>query len=116
MLQVNDLDALDFIGSEGQVVALAVVNREFPMTDHFLTEFQAAAEVCQEEVLFFWVDLWENPRIGGPDHLAIVGLPTIFLYKNGRPLLRMVGLQDREGITRRLKSAMVKSRGGGTKD
>jgi len=68
-----------------------------PSVEELAEEYAGRAKVVK-----FNVD--RNPQV--PQQLGIQGIPTVVFYKDGRPVDKVVGLVQKEELSRRLDSLL----------
>lgn len=67
--------------------------------------YQSVEARFNDSVRFFSVNLEENPKLG--DNAGILVVPTVVLYKSGRTVNRLFGLQTDEDLTHIVEEAIV---------
>jgi len=69
-----------------------------PTIDRVAADFEGRAVVAK-------VDVDESGKLAG--RYGVNSIPTLIIFRNGRPVDRMVGLQSGDEIARRLERAAV---------
>ncbi len=65
-----------------------------PTIEQLADEFTGRAKICK-------VDVQENPSIA--ESFAISGIPTLILFKNGKAVETMVGVQPKETLQKMIE-------------
>lgn len=67
--------------------------------------FQAVESRFGDTARFFSINLDENPRMSDSEGILVV--PTVILYKNGRIVSRMFGVQKEDDFSRIVQEALI---------
>lgn len=57
---------------------------------------EVAEELKDKSVLFTKINLDENSQ--APSQYGVMSIPTLIIFKNGKPAEQMIGVQDKKGL------------------
>ena len=63
------------------------------------------AEEYKGKIAFAKLDVDQNPKMSS--QYGVSAIPTLFLFKNGKPVLNVVGLRPKAELKRSLDAALV---------
>lgn len=68
-----------------------------PVIEELAKEFEGKAKICK-------LNVDENPGPAG--EYSVMAIPTLFIFKGGKVVERMVGVQSKDSITDKLKKLL----------
>lgn len=86
-------------------VAVAFLDYDSVPCDHFRPELDAVSEQLEEKVVFYKIDVTENPSI--TEELGVEAVPTLLIFREGKEIARYEGPYSREALGDRISQLLA---------
>lgn len=100
---INDLVLEDLL-SRAPAFAVAYVSHSSIPCDQFIAELNAMPEIMHHSLLFYHLDVDENPE--ATEIMKVFAVPTVVLYKNGLQIAKYEGPYSKEALKDRIQAAL----------
>lgn len=103
--RLNDWLFEEMLIQEKGVVGVAFMNYASIPCDHFMPELHGLAELMEDRVKFFIVDVVENPTLS--EEFGIDAAPTLVMFKDDEEIARYEGPYSKEALKGRLDTLLL---------